>query len=1241
MIKESKYIIIFIIYTLLSVNSLFAQYPRINFRSLSTDDGLANNSTHCILQDKQGYLWFGTIDGLNRYNGNSFKVFKHDPDDPASISSNDIRCLYIDNQDRLWVGTLDNGLNLFDYETEKFTHFHHNPDDSTSLCQARVSAIAQDGNNDLWVGTYEGLNRFDAENNCFEHFFTGNSNHPLKTYEIILDLFKSHDGNLWIGTSFGLKKYDIKEHKFINYEYLTNEPGQFMFGSVNTICEDMNNEIWLGTAGFGVYKFNPQNEKVKIYKHIINDSVTLVNDRISSLFHDSQNRIWVGSRKGLDLFDEKTESFEHMPYEPHNPLTLTDPRVFDIYQDSNGVLWVATGKGINLLPNYSKHFYTFQKKNYNKNSLSGYSVSAILYENESKLWIGTSYSGLDKYNFKTNKFEHYLADPKNENSLSNNKIRSIYRTREGLLLIGTYGGGLNIFDEKRNRFHQFKNIQNDSSSLHHNIVRCIHQDKKGRIWIGTLQGLTRFYPETKTFVDYSLRLPNGEKGLRKNIFVIDEDKDGILWAATYGKGIARFDPDQMTLKYYMNDPDNINSLASNSLLGLMCDHRGNVWAATHYDGVDMLNPAKNEFVHFTTENGLPANSTFSIQEDNSGNVWIGTTHGLAKYDPDLNNFHVFTQNHGLQDNEFNTGAYYKNKNGFLFWGGISGVTYFHPDSIKNEFTIPKIVIDDIKLFNESVKINKKYHGVKILDRPISMSHEIELNYKDNVLTFELAVLNFKDPQSNSYAYFMEGLEKVWNYAGARNFATYSNIPPGQYTFHVKGASSENVWNDDGVSLKIIINPPFWQTWWFKGLLIVSSFILIISSHLVRVHRMTMRHLELENINNQLNDQITERKKAEEALQKVNDDLEKIVEDRTDELKETNLKLLVEIDGHKRAVFASQVSEEKYRMLAETASDIIFVNDQNKKVTYMNPAGLKISGYKESEILSKSLEHLLPVEFVVDFFEKEINTSKKATGIHLYETEFINKGGKKIPIELNSSSLYKDKTFTGTLIVARDITERKKAEEQIRSSLKEKEILLKEIHHRVKNNMQVISSLLHLQSRQVKDDKTQNIFTESQNRIKSMALVHERLYRSDNLAKIDFNNYIRNLIVTLYHSYNIDPNRIILDINVNNVFLSIDTAIPCGLIINEIITNSFKHAFPDNANGVINIEFFSKDERYHLIIKDNGVGLPEEVKSDGSQSLGLFLISALIRQLTAELEIVRESGTKYTITFTEVKKNILD
>ncbi len=802
---------------LIASSSLNSQNENIRFKHISIEEGLSEVTVNCICQDYKGFMWFGTQEGLHRYDGYQFKIYKCNPKDKDTISDSIVFCIHEDKLEPglLWIGTR-NGLNKFDPKMDIFTRYPHDPKQSKSLSPDEVIVIyEEDQTGILWIGTRNrGLKKFDKKKEIFKHYKNDEKNPKNLSHHDVRSIYEDSKGFLWVGTNGGgLNQFNRKSRQFDRYttynKHLTSD-------KVMAIYKTSDGNMWIGTGGGGLYQFDQKNGKFEHYIHIKDDNHSLSHNKVSAICERQNGNLWIGTNGGgLNKLDRKTGKFFHYKHEVSNPHTLSNNNIVSIYEDRSGMLWIGneTG-GINVFNPNDKPFSLYTQNIEKPTS----DVWAIAEDSTGVLWIGTKGGGLKKLGRKSGEFEQ--DESYNKKGLKD--VRAIYEDRTGNLWFGTHGSGLIRLDGKTN---EFKDYTTDNSGLSDNNLRCIFEDHKGVMWIGTAGGgLNKFDKDIEIFTQPYQHDDNNPKSIGDDwIISIIEDKGNIVWIGTRGGGLNKFNRKNETFKSYRHDAANPKSLSHDFVLSVYEDHDGILWIGTFGGGLNkMTNRYEGIFEYYIEKDGLPSNVVYGILEDRHGNLWLSTNKGLSKFDPKTKTFKNYDFFDGLQSNEFSQGAYFMNKEtGEMFFGGINGFNSFFPERIKDNTYIPQVVITDFLISNKSVPL-KRIDARSPLEKPIPETDELTLSYKQNFFSFEFAALDYTSPQTNLYKYKLEGWDKYWIETNSKNRrATYTNLPAGNYIFKVLGSNSDGIWNEKGTSIKVkIIHPP-WRTLWAYSLYVLA------------------------------------------------------------------------------------------------------------------------------------------------------------------------------------------------------------------------------------------------------------------------------------------------------------------------------------------------------------------------------------------------------------------------------------
>ncbi len=825
----------------------------LRFEHLTSEQGLSSNRVTSVIRDSRGFMWFGTFDGLNRYDGYEFKVFRHDPGDENSLSANFVVVLYQDRDGFLWVGTNGGGLNRYDPRTEQFTHYRHDAADPHTLSNDSVIALYQDRDGIIWIGTDGGgLNRYDPSIETFTRYPNDPDDPYSLSHNVVWTILEDERGVLWVGTDGGgLNRFDQRSQRFTTYQHDPEDPHSLSDDSVLALAEGLDGKLWIGTRGSGLDQFDP-GEETFAHFHNPDDPSSLSHNSILDLSIDRLGTLWIGTGGGgLNQFDVETERFSRYQPDPNDPYGLNHNHIKKVYADPSGLLWLATvGGGVNLVDLERKPFTHYHSTPGDPNSLSSNDISEIHEDREGVLWLGTGGGGLNRLARQTMQYNHYVHDPNDPHSLSDNLVRAIVEDGDGVLWLATRGG-LNRFDPQTEQFTAYhSDLTNDTDAptgLLGDSVWSLHLDAEGMLWIGTSLGLNRLDPRSDHFLSYEHN-PDDPHSLSGNtVTVIHEDRSGALWFGTLGDGLNRFDRETERFTRYRHDPDDPQSLGGNTVWTIHEDADGVLWIGTSA-GLDRHDPDERQFTHYGEQDGLPGGGVMSVLEDDNPlekggpNLWLSTSSGLYTFNPQSKALRHYDAEDGLQGNEFRWSTAFKSASGELFFGGSNGLTAFYPDQIQDSPHIPPVFLTDFQLANKPVEIG----GDSVLQESISEAEHLTVAHQDRVLSFEFAALGYRAPEKNRYRYMLENFDEDWTEVGSdRRFVTYTNLDPGEYVFRVTGSNSDGVWNDEGTSLKITITPPWWETTWFRGGLILLMVGVVVTAYRLRVGSLEGRSRELQ------------------------------------------------------------------------------------------------------------------------------------------------------------------------------------------------------------------------------------------------------------------------------------------------------------------------------------------------------------------------------------------------------------
>lgn len=834
------------IFILLSVYfSLFSQPGDILFSRLDINNGLSHNQVNTIIKDRQGFMWFGTMSGLNRYDGTSFKTFRHIQNDSSSLHDNFINKLIEDPEGSIWISTRNN-FSIYNPINESFSRQLPEYLRDSPVPLNNITDCYQDNNNNWWILT-NGTSTY-----CFNYkskqFTTLKSTiidpqHSSTTS--INSIVQDSKGNFWIIRSDGvLEKFDSKTLKSIYYnDYFNKTKGIDNFYSMFI---DSDNDIWIYTTNKadGVYWF--QNNS-KSFTHLSDNTgdIKLLTNIIRCIVQDNNHNVWIGTdHGGINILNKKTKKVSYILSNTDNENSLSQNTITSLYKDNTGIIWIGTfKKGINYYHENLIKFRLVKHQPSNPNSLGYDDVNCFADDASGNLWIGTNNGGLFYYDRKNEKFTNYKHNPSNPGSISNDIIVKLYIDKQQKLWIGTYFGGLDCYDGKT--FTHYKQDPSNSLSISDNRIWEIFEDSKNNFWIGTLGGGLELFDRTKGFF-YHYRLGDQNSVHSNYIIYIAEDKNRNLWIGT-ANGVDILDYQTGRFIHHEHENSNQKSLSNNNVICILADSRGLIWVGTR-EGLNLYNESEKNFNTYTTNNGLPDNTIQTILEDNMGKIWISTPNGIASITvinkDQKGNINIkcnsYDKSDGLQGKEFNEKASLKTKQGELIFGGSNGFNIFSPQAININNNAPKIVLTNLRIFNKNIDVNEKINGHLILKQSITQTQKLVLKYSENMFSIDFAALNYLHPEKNKYLYKLEGFNKDWiSTSDILRRATYTNLDPGDYVFRVKASNDDGIWNETGTSIKIKVRPPF-----YRSIYAIILYILLLTGALILARKILLERARM-------------------------------------------------------------------------------------------------------------------------------------------------------------------------------------------------------------------------------------------------------------------------------------------------------------------------------------------------------------------------------------------------------------
>ncbi len=794
------------------------------------------------MQDSDGYLWFGTRDGLNRYDGYEFKVFRHDPLDSGTISHNYIWALHLDAQGRLWVGN-SAGLDRYDPKSEQFVRVPHHSDKGQGIGHGAVKAIAESADGHLWLGLQGGgVNRFDPQTAQFTHYQHQADNPKTISNDNINSLQFDAKGHLWVATERGLNRLDVSAGTIEQFYFDPQDPNSLSSNQVTSVFEDREGNLWVGTIDRGLNRFVKSSGKFTRFRNNVSDDGSLSDDNVRTVYQDRQGTLWVGTEFGLNRLNRKEQTFSRYRHFEGDPNSLSRDSIWSIFQSVHGTLWIGTSGGLNKFDIGTRRFKHFKPRAQDPYSLSDKFVSAIYQDSDKVLWVGTYGGGLNRYDDKTERFYHYRHDEADLSSLSHNAVSSVYEDAKGRLWVGTAGGGLNRYDKQAQTFAHFRHDPNQVNSIISDEIWAITEDEEGALWLGANGGITRFDPNHYTFEHFKHSSANPYSLSQNYINALLVDKN-IVWVGTQSGGLNKLDRKTGRFEHFRNDANDPNTISDDFVTGIHKSADGSLWVATA-NGLNRLDKVSGKFTRYRREDGLLNEHIYGILEDALGNLWLSSNGGIFRFNPDEEVFKQFDVDDGLQSNEFNTGSYFQNNQGEFFFGGVNGFNRFFPGQIVDDRQPPTVVFTDLLVLNKSVAIDnspiRRRGGDLKLRAAINELDKLTLDYRQTLVSFQFAALHYASPMKNHYAYRLEGFDSDWIHTDANiRRATYTNIPAGNYTLHVKASNKDGVWSNSSRTLAIEVLPPPWKTWWAYSS--YALLLLAIGLQVANAHRKKLRY----------------------------------------------------------------------------------------------------------------------------------------------------------------------------------------------------------------------------------------------------------------------------------------------------------------------------------------------------------------------------------------------------------------
>jgi PAS domain S-box-containing protein len=827
----------------------------LHFDRIDEERGLFKKTITCGLQDRYGFLWFGSEDGLIRYDGYTFKEFLYDPTDPSSLSSNLVYALAEDLDGNLWIGTVGGGLNRYDAPTGRFIRYQPDPEDPKSISHNGVVSLLADSKGNLWIGTEGGgLNLLDPERKEFTRYNHNAAIAGSLSHDSIWHIYEDSKGRIWVGTHGG--GLDLFRPELNNFKHYRNQPANPESLSGNTIgaiFEDSKGRLWVGTTTSGLNLLDPENGKVVRYQPDPENPEAIGHHHVWNIHEDSTGILWLSSfGGGVICFDPASGIFSSFTHNPAVSSSLSSDLVWFLLESRDNIFWIGTdGGGLNKLVKRNLLFNHIQKDPTAPTGLSYAGINGVAEGADGVLWLANDGGGFQNYDpvsGSSHLFRHQAGNPA---SIISDLAEVILVDRRGIAWIGTYNG-LSAYNPQSGKYTHYKHDDTDLNSLSDNRIWALAEDNSGHLWVGTRNGLNRLSTDRQNITRYTHSPEKSESLSDNGIWTVFEDSRGNLWVGT-DNGLNRLLPDGESFQHFFAIPGDSTSLTHNNITTLHEDQHGDLWIGTN-GGLNRLTVDQNLFRQYTIQDGLSSNSIRGILEDDNGLLWITTVKGLTRFDQRNGNADNFDMSDGLQGSEFSR-AHCLTRKGQMVIGGRDGINIFDPEQIERNPSVPPIWLTAIRKMNSTIPWTD-----------IQKHTSIDLDYTENTINFEFTALDYTHPQHNQYAYMLEGFDNDWIQAGDRRTATYTNLDGGIYTFRVKGSNNHGLWNQEGYSIRLLVTDPPWQRGWAYLLYLLASTAGIYALFSYKAYQHRQRLTAVQQVNNELEKEIGERARAEEALQ---------------------------------------------------------------------------------------------------------------------------------------------------------------------------------------------------------------------------------------------------------------------------------------------------------------------------------------------------------------------------------------
>tara|TARA_R110001592_G_scaffold75691_2_gene229064 strand:- start:4071 stop:7232 length:3162 start_codon:yes stop_codon:yes gene_type:complete len=812
-----KYNLLFLLFILLNFNT-FAQEAK-RFKNFGLDNPMYYNFVRTIAQDKDGFMWFGSSEGLDRFDGHQFLSFHHDAELPNSLSSNVISRIIINKKQQLWVGTFGGGLNLYRESSQDFYRFTTETKDN-ALTNDTVNALFEDSTGKVWVGTENGLNIITRDENRWSvnkiHQELGNPD--SLSHNTVRSIIETSKGQIWVGTDGGgISVFSLQGSFVKTLKYGDSSKSHYVNKFVSALYEDKQGTIWIGTVDNGLLKYLPNTESFIHYQFNAQDNGTISSNTVNNIYQDSEQNIWIATDNGLSIYHYGQDRFSKYNHSSNNPYSLGNDFVLTFFEDKNKMMWIGTFTGVNR---WDPNMATFRQYSSHTNpQLKSNNITSFTQMDENAVIFSTYTGGIYQLSTVDNKisqidFKQFFAEHRIMNLLG-----------DGIILwVGTRASGLYAVNIVTREITAFQHDANNEHSISANSITDIIKDQNENIWVSTFhRGLNRFN-RNGTFTRFIKNNLNPERGpSSNNILQLLNDEQGTIWLATFGGGLSRFEPKSKNFTHFRHDENDPNSLSDDFTWIMLLDKHKNLWVGTQAAGLNILSREDKQnknfsFSHLNSKDGMKSITVYGIVQDAYGDIWLSTSKGISRYSVSDKSFKHFDLTHGLTDLEYTHSAVFIGMDNTLYFGAGKGFNSIKPKKSNSNLSTPEVRLTNILKLNEPMA----------LGTTLSKLTELTLEYTEQLISFEYVGLNYADPESTRYKYRLKGFDEEWIDAGKSRRATYTNLPAGSYQLQIIAGNNDNIWSEPGLSLDITVKPAPWNTWWAYLLYAVLIALLLLA-----------------------------------------------------------------------------------------------------------------------------------------------------------------------------------------------------------------------------------------------------------------------------------------------------------------------------------------------------------------------------------------------------------------------------